>query len=306
MQPTNIDLVKLRQALVLAETGSFTVAAENLHISQSALSRSIRALEEDCGIRLFDRGRRGAAPTIEGREFLRFGRETYAAALRLEALGHNLAAGEAGDVTIGLGASVAHVVLPDLLVRAAEAWPGLSLIVRTAPADILLEEVTGGECDFAAMAFRDAVDMHALEVERLTAPVRSGLFVRPDHPLARRRRLDRACLAEHTIAASAASIGEFRRAFGSRQRAVICEHSESLRALAVGSDVIWATLEPLARPDIRRGQLVELAWTGSSAAPSVEVPIARFSHRRLGMTPAASNISSLVALILAEKVGPEA
>ena len=87
---------------------------------------------------------------------------------------------------------------------------------------------------------------------------------------------------------------------------MICEHSESLRALAVGSDVIWATLEPLARPDIRRGQLVELAWTGSSAAPSVEVPIARFSHRRLGMTPAASNISSLVALILAEKVGPEA
>ena len=303
MQITNIELHKLNQALVLAETGSFTLAAESLHITQSALSRSIRALEEACGLRLFDRSRRGAAPTVEGREFLRFGRELYAAALRLEALGHNLEAGEAGDVTIGLGTSVAHMVLPELLVRMADAWPGLSLIVRTAPADILLGEVRGGECDFAAMALRDAVDLHALEVEYLTPPVRSGLFVRCGHSLAGGGTIDNASIAEHTIAAGAASIGEIRRAFGARQRTMICENSESLRSLAVRSDVVWATLEPLARSDLRDGRLVELAWAGSTGVLSYEVPIARFSHRLLGMTPAARNISELVVRILSEKVG---
>lgn len=303
MHSANIELHKLHHALVLAETGSFTLAAENLHMTQSALSRSIRVLEEGCGVRLFDRSRRGAAPTAEGREFLRFGRELYAAALRLEALGHNLGAGEAGDVTIGLGTSVAHIVLPDLLVRMADAWPGLSLIIRTAPADILLGEVRGGECDFAAMAFRESVDLHAIEVESLTPPVQSGLFVRSGHPLARSGAIDNAAIAQHTIAAGAASIGEIRRAFGGRQRTVICENSESLRSLVVRSDAIWATLEPLVRSDLRDGQLVELAWRGSTGVLFDEVPIARFSHRLLGMTPAARNISELVARILSEKVG---
>ena len=303
MQLPNIDLQKLHQALVLAEIGSFTLAAEKLHLTQSALSRSIRALEEDCGIRLFDRGRRGASPTIEGREFLRFGRDIHAAALRLEIFGQNLAAGEAGDVTIGLGTSVAHLVLPELLVRAVDAWPGLSLILRTGPSDILLDEVAGGKVDFAALACREAIDQQMIEVELLTAPLRSGFFVRAGHPLAERGVLDRDLVAEHTIAAGAASVGEIRRTFGSRQRTVISETSESLRAVVAASDVIWATLEPLAQRETGKGQLVELAWRGSTAGLSDKAPIARFSQKQLGLTPAARNLSGLLAQILAEKVG---
>ena len=63
-----LDSRQLRAFLMLARKGSFTVAAQQLHLSQSAVSHAIKALEEDVGCRLFDRvGKKYSSPSMAKR-----------------------------------------------------------------------------------------------------------------------------------------------------------------------------------------------------------------------------------------------
>jgi phosphomannomutase len=64
-----MTLVQLKHLITLAETGSFSRSAEALFLTQPALSRSIRALEDDLGLRLFDRSTRHVSLTAEGENF---------------------------------------------------------------------------------------------------------------------------------------------------------------------------------------------------------------------------------------------
>src|SRR5574337_443604 len=61
-----IDLKRLAHVVALADEGHFGRAAERVHLSQPAFSRSIQAIESDLGLRLFDRGTDGAKPTPAG------------------------------------------------------------------------------------------------------------------------------------------------------------------------------------------------------------------------------------------------
>ena len=71
MNIETVDLNKFRTFYHVANSASFTKAAENLHMSQSTLSRSIASLEESLKMRLFERSRRGVVPTPEGKELLK-------------------------------------------------------------------------------------------------------------------------------------------------------------------------------------------------------------------------------------------
>jgi DNA-binding transcriptional LysR family regulator len=62
-----MDLKNFRHALALAEAGNFVRAAQLVHLTQSALSRSIQALERDLGVQLFDRISGGIKPTAAGK-----------------------------------------------------------------------------------------------------------------------------------------------------------------------------------------------------------------------------------------------
>ncbi|HZW46452.1 MAG TPA: LysR family transcriptional regulator, partial [Microvirga sp.] len=66
-----MDIAQLRTLIHVAELGSLSKAAGRLHIAQPALSRQIRLLEEELGIRLFDRHGRGMVLTERGRDVLR-------------------------------------------------------------------------------------------------------------------------------------------------------------------------------------------------------------------------------------------
>lgn len=305
MHKSNIDLRKLYHALVLADLGSFTLASEKLNLTQSALSRSIRALEDEIMLSLFARGRRGAVATKEGREFLGMAREVYGSALHLKAFGHSLAVGDGGDVSVGLGTSVAHLVLPDLLPRTLETWPNLSLVIKTAPAHTLIDEVIDGKCDFAVLTQHRPAHLQLLDVHHLTPPLRGGFFVRAGHPLAADAAPDRNGLNDFTIAAGAATLAEIRRSFGSRQRVVVCEQADSLRNLALRSDAIWATLEPLARDDVRQRRLIELNGPEMFDVMGGPLPITRFGRNRIAMSPAATNVSGIIGDILMSRLAEQ-
>ena len=80
------NLLQLKYAVEVEKTGSISKAAENLYMNQPNLSKSIRELEDDLGIAIFDRTAKGVVPTEKGREFLGYARNILAQIAEMEAL----------------------------------------------------------------------------------------------------------------------------------------------------------------------------------------------------------------------------
>lgn len=98
-----IDLKRLRQAMVLAETGSFSRAAEALNMSQPSLSQSIRELERRLGAAVFDRAARTVTPTAFGLALLKEGADLVARAEALERDLRRRQGLETGRLAVGFG-----------------------------------------------------------------------------------------------------------------------------------------------------------------------------------------------------------
>src|SRR5579864_3810938 len=98
-----LDLAKLEQLLTIARTGNFTRAAEELGITQPALSRNIGLLEDRFSFKIFDRGRGGASLTPVGALMVD---EVEALVRQATILEHNLqlyGRGEGGQISLGMG-----------------------------------------------------------------------------------------------------------------------------------------------------------------------------------------------------------
>lgn len=96
-----LDLWRLQCFVAVAETEHVGAAAEFLHISASPLSRQIRQLEDELGVKLFERRGKRLQITSNGREFLRLTRELLERADRIEREGKRLSSSNFGPITIG-------------------------------------------------------------------------------------------------------------------------------------------------------------------------------------------------------------
>jgi DNA-binding transcriptional LysR family regulator len=111
-----LDLWRLQCFVAVAETEHVGAAAESLHISPSPLSRQIRQLEDELGVKLFERRGKRLQITSNGREFLRLSRELLERANRVERDGKRLASPTFGPVTIGyIQEAILSGVLPSAL-----------------------------------------------------------------------------------------------------------------------------------------------------------------------------------------------
>lgn len=106
-----LDLRQIRYFVAVAEAGNVGRAAEQLHISQSPLSRQIIQLEEQLGVALFERARQRIHLNAEGRAFLAEARALLANAARLEELGRSLGSGATGSLAIGYVEGAVHAGL---------------------------------------------------------------------------------------------------------------------------------------------------------------------------------------------------
>ncbi|MCX5559789.1 LysR substrate-binding domain-containing protein [Streptomyces sp. NBC_00038] len=121
-----LDLRQLRYFVAVAESEHVGRAAEQLHISQSPLSRQIAQLEKNLDLTLFERSQQRIRLTSDGRVFLTEARALLRHADRLENLGRRLGRGEEGGLCIGYVADAMHTgVLPSALRTLREERPGI-------------------------------------------------------------------------------------------------------------------------------------------------------------------------------------
>src|SRR5260370_18992701 len=122
-----MELRHLRYFVAVAEALSFTKAAGNLRLAQPSLTRQIKDLETEIGVRLFDRSGKRIALTQEGESFLLDARRLVDECARSVLAVQRLSRGEAGQLNIGYVANVYHDLLPATLGAFRKACPRTAL-----------------------------------------------------------------------------------------------------------------------------------------------------------------------------------
>ena len=176
-----MTLVQLRHFVVLAELGAFVQASKALYLTQPALTRSIQALEDELGGRLFDRLGRRIALTPFGQEVLQRARRLVADAEALKQTGKGLHAGLTGTLRIGLSSGPGALLSTPLMLHMAE-HPKLQLQISRGNTELLVHELRAQHLDAGIVdvrSLRPSADLEITQVFELDA----GFLVRPDHPL---------------------------------------------------------------------------------------------------------------------------
>lgn len=146
-----IELRHLQYFRALAETLHFGRAAERLHISQPPLSRQIALLEEELGVKLFDRSRRHVELTDAGQRFYLDTGTVFAAFEQAKRNALAAARGAAGELSVGFMMSTAYSVTPAITRRYAAQYPQVNLkLTETLPMD-LAQDISSGSKDVAIM-----------------------------------------------------------------------------------------------------------------------------------------------------------
>lgn len=162
-----MELRHLRYFVAIAEEQSFTRAAERLWVAQPGLSTQIRRLEEELGIKLFERHARGADLTDAGAAFLGRARAALAAVDDARALGSDLASGLVGAIRLGIATGLGSDLVPALLDDFARARPDVELTVVESFGGTLLRDLRDGRLD--AMVAPSVFDSPELQRAQLTS-----------------------------------------------------------------------------------------------------------------------------------------
>ncbi len=181
-----MTLVQLRHLISLAQSGSFTRSAEALFLTQPALSRSIRALEDELGQPLFDRVGRRSMLTPFGVETLQRARQLVSDADELAGSGRDMRAGRSGTVRIGLGSGPGAMLMTPLLQIMAKSHPKMHVEVARGHTDVLTRGLRERELDALVVDARSLSPAPDLRVANLVE-MRGAFLVRAGHPLTRRK-----------------------------------------------------------------------------------------------------------------------
>jgi len=193
-----MDLQHMRYVVAVAETGSFTRAAERCFVVQSALSHQIANLERELGVKLFARTSRRVELTQAGEAFLPAARLSLDAAERA-ATEASAAAGEVrGHLAIGLIPTVTAVDIPDALQRFHDQHPQVSIGVQVGSSDEMTVAVREGRLDVAALGLPRNDRPHGVRLHELASDPHVAV-VAGSHALAGEAQVRLADLVDETF-----------------------------------------------------------------------------------------------------------
>ena len=285
----NVTLRQLRAFLEVARHGSFTAAAERLHVTQSALSVMIRELEGELRVRVFDRTTRRVQLTVAGEEFHPLAEKTLEDLEHAVARSRELAEVRRGRVTVAATTLIASILLPRAIAQYVALHEGVRIVLRDgAPPGQIARMVQDGEVDLGIgpVAGRDdALAASAFLVDTLEVACPAG------HPLTRKARVTWRDLAAYPLIALSGEtairqlVEERLAATGARfQPAYDVGHLATAIGLVdagLGVAVLPSHARPLARMhDIRFLKL---------GAPAIRRDICLVTRRDRALSPAAES-----------------
>ncbi|WP_174279357.1 LysR substrate-binding domain-containing protein [Sphingomonas bacterium] len=290
-----MKLTQLRDLAAIAETGGLRRAARRLGLSQPALSRSIRELEDELGVRLFDRSIGGMALTEAGRTFATRGdaarRELERA--REEAL--QQVGVDIGEVSIGLS-SAAHVaLLPRAIGPFRRRFPRVKLHIIESLFPALEAGIRDGSIDFYVGPMATRAPGGAIKIEPLFDNYRV-VIGRKGHPLGAARSLDELVTAEWVMTSAIAGGDiDLRPLFEERglpAPVVAVRTQTALSTITVASSSDLLTILPQQWLGFARvtGLLAPIDLADRLAAPGISI----VSRATLPLTPAARYLSDLL------------
>jgi DNA-binding transcriptional LysR family regulator len=267
-----MNLKQLEHLLAVAETGSFSRAAEQLHLTQSALSRSIRMLEDDLEARLIDRMGKRNELTPLGEAVATRARRLVFEATELRRNAELLKKGNVGTIRVGLGSGPGAMLMTPFLVHIARQHPDVRVDIARGSIEVQLLRLRQRTLDALVIDTRSLVPTPDLKIEHVSE-MRAGFVCRRGHPLlaAAKKKKEKGVsfddvlrypLASTPLADEVAQI--LIRHFGPRanpQQAVRlrCEEVASLIETVRASDAIFLGIVAAVRSGIEAGELVELA-----------------------------------------------
>ncbi|WP_428001751.1 LysR family transcriptional regulator [Acidovorax sp.] len=259
-------IAQLRHFIALADSGSFTRAADSTRRSQAAFSRSIAMLEAHLGAALVERSGHRNALTPIGRTVLEHARQVVAQADELHQVVRHHVSGEAGSVRLGMSATP-HALLGSRLLHMAAGQAGhMRLQLSGGPQAQQIQALRDRALDALVMDLRSLPGAHAdLEVHTL-AELPTGALVRPCHPLAQRHPVRFADLTEFAVACTGMSAAMGRLLV---QRLGLQAHPDTLITLGSESvadlldvvshtDAVYLGIVAPAAPLLAQGRLVAL------------------------------------------------
>ncbi len=273
---------QLEYIVALADCGQFIEAAKQCAVSQPALSKQVREVEEMLGVTLFERARPRVILTPAGEEIVRRARQILSDARQLVKAAEALSGSVRGTIRLGVIPTIAPYGLPGLLARLRRLYPDVSFAIQELQTDKLLDELKAGAIDVGLLA--RPFDDTGLEGPDLI--VEPFVVVAPnDHPLGKPQAIepsdiagaslilmeDGHCLRDQTIdvcavagappatSVTAASISTLVRMVESGLGATLLPASALRTELRGGQGVVARSF-----PGRQPGRTVTLQWRGTS------------------------------------------
>ena len=177
-----MELRHLRYFVSVAEALSFTKAAEKLHTAQPSLTRQIKDLEEELGVRLLNRTKRQVTLTDEGRSFLADAKRVLALAAETVESVRRLHSGEIRALNVGYVSNLFYELLPRTLTLFHKSFPGVSINLFDLSCGEQLRALEDGKLDLGFVGLHEPIARRGLEF-RAIASYETVAALPKDNPL---------------------------------------------------------------------------------------------------------------------------
>lgn len=170
-----MELRQLRQMIVLSETLNFRRAAERLHMAQPPLSTSIKKLEDELGVQLFERLSTGLKLTPAGQMVLKHAHHTVFSAEQIKRAAREGESGEQGMLRLGFVGSATYSLMPQIIREYRHRYPLVDTVIEESTTVELLRRVENHSIDLAIIRFpvleRTDAQLTLLRAEGMKAAV---------------------------------------------------------------------------------------------------------------------------------------
>ena len=291
-----MDTRLLTHFLALVDTGNFARAAEQVHLSQPAFSRSIQQLESVLGVTLFDRGRQGAQPTAFARAALPHVRQILST---LGALGQEMDALQGlsgGELAIGTGPYPAMGLVDQTCARFTDCYPAVQLQVHMGNWEELGERLLAGELELFVADTRELQHQRDLEVTDLPQP--AGLpFCRAGHPLVGQAEVSWESLLAYPLASTRLpgdieqQLAALAGPHGGLKRRIRCDNVAMLISIVRSSQAVSLAPAAAIQRELASGELVALPVAGLT---NIRTHYGLVQRRGRSLSPAAREFATLI------------